>query len=525
MCFGSAPKAPDPMQTAQAQNSVNAEAIANSARFNRTNQVGPFGSQTYSGTPGTADDTLTTSLSPELQRLLTGQTDISQGLTDQALTRLGQIPSDAFSISGAPGVRAGAYAPMQDSIADAGPMSAGISYAPITDSFDKGGPVQYDIGDAGDIQRGVSFDQNIQKGVNQDFGSLLNSSRNAAYDSQAQYLDPRFGREQQAMESQLAAQGIPVGSEAYKSAMAQFGETKNQAYQGAQNAATLAGNQLQGQLFGQSLQGGQFANQAQQQGYEQALGSGAFGNAAQAQYFGQLATRQQANNQAAGQDYGQNMGAAQFSNDANMLKFGQNQAVQQFMNDTQAQRFGQNLASGEFANNANLSKFDMNQALRQGDIGDRERYINENILQRNQGFNELAAFLNGSPISPSQPAFAQTPQYSAAQGSPDLVGLAANNYTQQSQSRAALLSSIFGAAGKVGGAAVACWVAREVYGVENPKWLQFRAWLVFESPRWFCKLYMIHGPRFAEWLHDKPKLKALVRKWMDRRIAGMEAHA
>ena len=430
MCFGSAPKAPDPMQTAQAQNSVNAEAIANSARFNRTNQVGPFGSQTYSGTPGTADDTLTTSLSPELQRLLTGQTDISQGLTDQAMTRLGQIPSDAFSLSGSPDIRQGGFAPITDTF-DTGPA--------LQSSFNKGGPVQYDIGDAGAVQRGISYDPNIQKGVNQDFGSLLNSSRDAAYNSQAQYLDPRFGREQQAMESQLAAQGIPVGSEAYKSAMAQFGETKNQAYQGAQNAATLAGNDLQSQLFGQSLAGGQFSNQAQQQGYEQALGSGAFGNAAQQQYFSQLAARQQANNQAAGQDYGQNMGAAQF------------------FNDTAGQQFGQNMAAADFSNQANLSKFDMNQALRQGDIGDRERYINENILQRNQGFNELAAFLNGSPISPSQPAFAQTPHYSAAQGSPDLVGLAANNYSTQSAKRAAMLSSLFGAAGTLGSGAIGKW--------------------------------------------------------------------
>lgn len=463
MCFGSAPQAPNPVATAQAQNSINEQAIANSARYNRTNQVTPFGSQTYSGTPGGPDDTMTTTLSPELQALLTGQTGISQGLTDKAAGRLSQIPDTPFSIDGAPSVRAG-------------------SYAPITDSFDKGGAIQYDIGDAGNIQRGLSYDQNIQKGVNQDFEGLLNSSRDAAYNSQAQYLDPRFGREQQAMESQLAAQGIPVGSEAYKNAMAQFGETKNQAYQSAQNAATLAGNQLQGQLFGQSLQGGQFANQAQQQGYEQALGSGAFGNDAQAQYFGQLAARQQANNQAAGQDFGQNMAAADFANQANMLKFAQNQD------------------------------------LRAGDIADRERSINENVLTRNQGFNELAAFLNGSPISPSQPAFAQTPQYSAAQGSPDAVGLAANNYAQQQQARAAMLSSLFGAAGKVGSAAVMCWVAREVYGIENPKWLQFREWMLSKSPKWFRALYLKHGAAVAGWLRDKPRLKSIIRRWMDGRI-------
>lgn len=491
MCF-SAPTPPNPIVTAQAQQAINTQAIADSARFNRINQTSPFGSQTYSGTPGEEDYTLTTALSPELQNMLTSQIGISQGLTDKAMGRMQQIPDTPFSIDGAPGVRAGGYAPITDSF-DQGPA---LQY-----SFDKGGPVQYGIGDAGAIQRGINYDPNIQKGVNQNFDQLLNSSRNAAYNSQAQYLDPRFARDQQDIESRLAAQGIPVGSEAYKNAMNQFTEGKNQAYQGAQDAATLAGNQLQGQLFGQSLAGGQFANQAQQQGYEQALGSGAFGNDAQAQYFSQLAARQQANNAAAGQDYSQNLGAGQF------------------FNNTAGQQFGQNMAAADFANSANMMKFDQNQALRQGDIGDRERSINENILQRNQGFNELAAFLNGSPISPSQPAFANTPTYQAAQAAPDAVGMAAQNYAAQSASRASLLSSIFGAAGMVGAGALICWVAREVYGEENPKWKTFRQWMLSKAPKWFLNLYIKHGESFAALIKNKPRLKSIIRHWMDARIA------
>jgi len=449
------PKTPDPIKTAQAQNSINAEAIANSARYNRTNQATPFGNLTYSGTPGAAEDTVTTTLSPELQRLLTGQTAISQGLTDQANTRLGQIPTTAFSLAGAPGVRSAEGANIQD-------------------SFGMGGPIQYDIGDAGAIQRSV--DLSGQPSLSTDFESQLNSSRDAAYNSQAQYLDPRFAREQQAMESQLAAQGIPVGSEAYKNAMAQFGETKNQAYQGAQNAATLAGNSLQNQLFGQNLS-------ARQQGVGEQFGLGEFGNSAQQQFFSQLAAKQQANNAAAGQEFGQNMSAA------------------------------------DFANQANMARFDQGQVLRGNDIQDRERSINENLLERNQGFNELAAFLNGSPIAPNSPAFANTPVYNAAQGSPDATGLAASNYAAKRQASAGMLGSLFGAAGQVGAAALAaCWVAREVYGIENPKWLQFREWLFAKAPRWFRALYLTHGARFAVWLHDKPRLKAVIRRWMDARI-------
>lgn len=64
-----------------------------------------------------------------------------------------------------------------------------------------------------------------------------------------------------------------------------------------------------------------------------------------------------------------------------------------------------------------------------------------------------------------------------------------------------------------------CWVAREVYGVENPKWVLFREWLLSKAPAWFRNLYIKHGERFAEFISNKPKLKSLIRRWMDSRIS------
>ena len=63
-----------------------------------------------------------------------------------------------------------------------------------------------------------------------------------------------------------------------------------------------------------------------------------------------------------------------------------------------------------------------------------------------------------------------------------------------------------------------CWVAREVYGETNPRWMMFREWLVMKSPSWFKKLYFKHGEGFAAWLKNKPRIKNLIRKWMDSRI-------
>ena len=63
-----------------------------------------------------------------------------------------------------------------------------------------------------------------------------------------------------------------------------------------------------------------------------------------------------------------------------------------------------------------------------------------------------------------------------------------------------------------------CWVAREVYGPMNPQWMQFRDWMFAESPRWFFNLYRRFGERFANWISDKPRIKAIIRKWMDSKI-------
>ena len=64
-----------------------------------------------------------------------------------------------------------------------------------------------------------------------------------------------------------------------------------------------------------------------------------------------------------------------------------------------------------------------------------------------------------------------------------------------------------------------CWVAREVYGVEGPEWLVFRAWLLTEAPVWLRDAYGDHGEAFAAWLHDKPLAKAAVRMMMDAVLA------
>ena len=70
----------------------------------------------------------------------------------------------------------------------------------------------------------------------------------------------------------------------------------------------------------------------------------------------------------------------------------------------------------------------------------------------------------------------------------------------------------------IGAFTLPCWVAREVYGIENPKWLMFRTWLFNDAPSWFRNLYIKHGERFAKFISNKPVLKTIIRKWMNTRI-------
>jgi hypothetical protein len=67
-----------------------------------------------------------------------------------------------------------------------------------------------------------------------------------------------------------------------------------------------------------------------------------------------------------------------------------------------------------------------------------------------------------------------------------------------------------------------CWVAREVYGVNDPKWKRFRTWLLTRAPKWFHDFYCKYGAQFAEFISDKPRTKSLIRRWMDSRIATLK---
>lgn len=61
-----------------------------------------------------------------------------------------------------------------------------------------------------------------------------------------------------------------------------------------------------------------------------------------------------------------------------------------------------------------------------------------------------------------------------------------------------------------------CWVAREVYGADNPQWLVFRSWMLTKAPKWLRNWYIKHGEATARFISDKPTVKRVIRWMMDK---------
>lgn len=83
-----------------------------------------------------------------------------------------------------------------------------------------------------------------------------------------------------------------------------------------------------------------------------------------------------------------------------------------------------------------------------------------------------------------------------------------NNFLQS-------LAGLYGS-GAFGG--TPCWVAREIYGVLDPRWLLFRHWLLVAAPGSLRTAYLKNGEKCAAWLKNHPEAKPSIRTFMDATI-------
>jgi len=77
------------------------------------------------------------------------------------------------------------------------------------------------------------------------------------------------------------------------------------------------------------------------------------------------------------------------------------------------------------------------------------------------------------------------------------------------------------AGSNIGGfAGMLCWVAREVYGATNPRWIYMRDYVMNEAPIEFQLFYAQYGPHIALEIAANPEAKQHLRGLMDQVLEG-----
>lgn len=151
-----------------------------------------------------------------------------------------------------------------------------------------------------------------------------------------------------------------------------------------------------------------------------------------------------------------------------------------------------------------------------------------NTLQPLAQYNAAAAQTGAAPYQP----IGAGAQYSnnvnpnaGAQGTSfasNVYGTTAGIYSNQlaaSQNQSNPWMTGLGTLGGIGatlGAGVlsACWVAREVFGIRDPRWQIFRRWLFTKAPSWLRLLYLKHGMQFAGVVRKNPWMKLVLKPMM-----------
>lgn len=269
------PHAPDPNATAAAQTQSNKDTAISNANLNRVDQYSPLGSSTYKVTGTNPDGTphyeQTTALSEPVQGILNSQLANQQHSQDISTDLLNNVASQYSH-------------PVDTSHVNALSTSAGPAAQAGTGSF------VTNVGNGGgDIQRGLGIDSVPQ---------FIKGAQDAAYNNQMAYLKPQFQNDQSDLNSKLAAQGITQGSDAWNRAQSELSRNQTFQQQQAQNSAFNQGLAGGNTAFGIIQGAGNFANQAQQQGFDQAYANAGLANhAADQQTAVSLANAQMQNQQ------------------------------------------------------------------------------------------------------------------------------------------------------------------------------------------------------------------------------------
>ena len=433
-------------------------------------------------------------LSPEQQKILEAQQRVELGLAGVGEQALGTV-RDVFGKPFQSNLRdlqttLGGYGQVQGAPdllgmgrAEAGVQAPGLPIAPDITQFGQAaggvGPQRVSYGPSegqyGYARGDVPVEQ-LQRGINvRGLAAMPVSAGTTGQQAILSRVMPQIQEQRQMLETQLANQGIPRGSEAYNRAIREQQQQENDAVQ----QAALQGIQLdmaaRQQGFGEAQAAAQFANQAAlgqfgmgvnaaslyndavQQNLAAGLNIQQAQNAASQQLFAQQLAGQQLQNQAIAQNQAGALDAYRALLGGQAQGFGQQMDVQAARNAALAQNQAIATQQQQLANAAQLQQY--NQALQAGQFGNTalQQSLQQQLALRNQPLNEIAALMSGVQVN--MPQFqgyqganvAAAPIFAGTQAAGDF---AQRNYANQVgayNAKMGLLGSLGGAVGAIGG--------------------------------------------------------------------------
>ena len=370
----------------------------------------------------------------------------------------------------------------------------------------------------------------------QEFANMQASNRASEFGVSA-------GMDQQAQSNQQALNAALANQQASNRAAefgVQAGLGQEQAQAGFAQQANLANLAAEQQRQETGLQAGLGQEQLRASlAQQKAMADAGFTQQARAMALEAGLTQEQAEAQLNQQRL---MANQQFSQEAN--KYGAQEDMQVQLNNLANQ-----ISNYQFETGAQMDADRLNEQLKQsGILGYIQAAGGLAALEDSSTLDPFQAVLGrggGGSLQAGQSVFGQAgyglnsaPQYLNPESGLGYIQNqatnAANMYNAQVAADATKTAGIYSGLGSLGGGLLGgagaaasggatllggfCWVAREVYGEHNPAWLLFRKWMLNDSPSLFRKAYIKYGERFANFISDKPRLKARIRMWMDTKI-------
>lgn len=371
----STPKAPDYKAAAEAQGQASREVTEQQTWANRPNQVTPWGSQTWENQqvwdPATQQYlnkwTQNTTLNPESKRALdaqlaltTGRSELGASLFPRASQEFGQAMDwSKFQQAGAPVQAPGAV--------QGGQIQGQLPTEQLKRDYETAGP---------ELDPSQKYYQNANEAIYNQWAERAlpeqarqtESARTRLYNMGLREGDEAFDREMNRMEQQ---QGDALRQAQYQATIGAGSEAQRMLGMDAATRAQLTGenaaragfgNQAALGQFGMMSGAGQFANQAQQQAWQQQMAGGQ-------QDFNQRMQASQYQTQLRQQQIAEEMQKRGFSlNEINALISGQQVGMPNMPGFNQASKAEgtQYLQGAQLQGQADLDRFNAQQAAMQG---------------------------------------------------------------------------------------------------------------------------------------------------------------